>query len=301
MNTLITGGHGLVGSFINFGLKPSRKELDLFDYESLLDYVEKNNINSLIHCAAKVGGVKANSDNMFDYFFENMLINLNIMRVCKEKKIDKVISVSSTCVFPSNVKLPFNEDTMHDGEPHVSNFGYGYSKRMLEVGFRAMKVQYGTSSCCLIPCNLYGGNDNYDIVNGHVIPSLIHKCYLAKLNNTDFEIWGSGKAEREFLYAKDFAKVIELIHSGDTFIDGSVIISPDDLYKVSEIVDIIVDKFDFKGKVVFDKTKPEGVMRKNTDNKKFKEYFPDFKFTDLKEGLSETINYFVENYSKVRK
>lgn len=303
MNTLITGGNGLLGKSIQIesALKPTRNELDLFDYESLSKYVDNNNITSIIHCAAKVGGVKANTDKMFDFFFENSLINLNILRVCKEKNIKKIIFIISTCVFPSNAKLPFSENSLHQGEPHNSNFGYAYAKRMLEVGFRSLKKQYDIDSTCLIPCNLYGENDNYNVEDGHVIPSLIHKCYLSKINNTDFEVWGSGKSEREFMYVKDFSNIIQKIHNENMHIDTPLIVSPDRCYSILEAVGVIVDKIGFKGNVVFDHTKPEGILKKNTDSRKFKEYFPNFEFTDLGTGLEETIDFFLENYSTIKK
>lgn len=303
MNTLITGGSGLLGKSIQIesALKPNRKELDLFDYESLSKYVDNNNVTSIIHCAARVGGVKANTDKMFDFFFENSLINLNILRVCKEKSIKKIIFIISTCVFPANAKLPFDENSLHQGEPHSSNFGYAYSKRMLEVGFRTLKKQHGIDSVCLIPCNLYGENDNYHIEDGHVIPSLIHKCYLSKINNTNFEVWGSGKSEREFMYVKDFSDIIEKIHNENMQIDTPLIVSPDRCYSISEAVHVISDRMGFSGNIVFNSSKPEGILKKNTDSSKFKIYFPEFKFTNLECGIQNTVDYFIKNYSNVRK
>lgn len=301
MNTLVTGGHGLLGSALQFGIKPKREELDVLNYSDLCSFIEKNNIQSIVHAAAKVGGVKANTDYLFDFFSDNIQMGLNIMNACKKYNISKSIYVISTCAFPANAPLPLVEDYLHNGEPHFTNFGYAYAKRMLEVGSRSLKSQYGISSCCLIPCNLYGENDNYDLQNGHVIPSLIHKCYLAKNNNTAFEIWGSGNAEREFLYVNDFANIIQKIQKENINIDDPLIVSPDTSYKISEVVEVIVDKLNFKGNVVFNSDKPEGILKKNTDSTKFKKYFPDFKFTNLEEGLEKTIQFFVENYSTIRK
>ena len=301
MSTLITGGFGLLGSSINFGLKPTKKELNLLDYNNLKDYIEKNHIHSIIHAAAKVGGVKANSDYVYDFFADNMLMNINVQNACKEFNIKKSIFIVSTCAFPSNAPLPLEESYLHNGEPHETNFGYAYSKRMLEVGSRALKKQYHINSTCVIPCNLYGENDNYNLENGHVIPSLIHKCYLAKTNNTNFEIWGSGKAEREFIYVKDLAKIITQIFDENIDIQETIIISPEKTYTIEEMVEIIVKKIGFCGKVVFDKTKPEGILKKNSSNKKFRKYFPDFKFTDIDHGLEQTIEYFIKNYDLLRK
>lgn len=301
MNTLVTGGHGLLGKALQFGIKPKREELDVLNYSDLCSFIEKNNVQSIVHAAAKVGGVKANTDYLFDFFSDNIQMGLNVMNACKKYNISKSIYIISTCAFPANAPLPLVEDYLHNGEPHFTNFGYAYAKRMLEVGSRSLKSQYGISSCCLIPCNLYGENDNYDLQNGHVIPSLIHKCYLAKNNNTAFEIWGSGNAEREFLYVNDFANIIENIYNKNIDIDGPLIISPDTFYKISDVVEIIIEKLNFKGKVIFNSSKPEGILRKDSNNTRFRHYFPNFKFTPLNEGLEKTINFFVDNYSNVRK
>jgi GDP-L-fucose synthase len=175
MNTLITGGYGLLGSSLNFGIKPKKEELDLLDYSKLCNFIENNKINSIIHAAARVGGVKSNTDYIFDFFSENTQMSLNVMNACKRYNIKKSIYIISTCAFPSESPLPLKEEYLHIGEPHFTNYGYAYSKRMLEVGSRSLRQQYGLNSFCLIPCNLYGENDSYNLKNGHVIPSLIHK------------------------------------------------------------------------------------------------------------------------------
>jgi len=301
MSILITGGHGLLGSSLNFGLKPSRKELDVLNYDDVNSFVIKNNVESIVHAAAVVGGVQANIDQVFDYFSQNMKMNMNILDISRKHSLKKSIYIISTCAFPKSASLPLQEEYLHEGEPHETNYGYAYAKRMLEVGSRSLKQQYGLSSCCLIPCNLYGKNDNYHIQNGHVIPSLIHKCYLAKLNNSNFEIWGSGKAEREFMYVKDFADIIFKIHNEDSKIDGSMIVSSDSIFSIENIVSVIIKKMKFTGNVLFDKSKPEGIMKKNSDNSKFKQRFPNFQFTSLEDGLEETVEHFVKNYSNIRK
>ena len=302
MNTLILGGRGMLGSAIDFGLKPSRQELDIFDYEKLNQYIIENDVDEIVHCAGAVGGVRANNDFMYDYFMDNLRMNVNVLRVCKERGIQKAIFFLSTCIFPQNAPLPITECSIHDGEPHPTNFGYAYAKRMLEVGCRAMAKQYGTQPICLSPCNMYGENDDYHLENGHVIPSLIHRCYVAKQMNTDFVVWGSGKAEREFLYAADVARIVKIMHQKnmETF-PSLMTISPGCVYSISDIVDRIVHHLKFSGRVLFDADRPEGIMRKNTDNSLFKAHFPDFQFTDIDIGLENTIQHFVEHYDSVRK
>jgi GDP-L-fucose synthase len=185
---------------------------------------------------------------------------------------------------------------LHEGEPHETNYGYAYSKRILEVGSRCLK-----NSICLIPCNLYGLNDNYNIESGHVIPSLIHKCYLAKQNNTDFIIWGSGDAEREFMFAEDFGKVITEIICNQHSYPKKIIVSPDNCVTIKELAFMIAELMDYQGNIIFDTKKLEGIKKKNTCNNVFKKVFPMFQFTDLKNGLQQNIEWFVKNYNMVRK
>jgi GDP-L-fucose synthase len=300
MNTLITGGSGLVGSCLKNGLKPTHKDLNLFSYEQLESYIAQNNINKIIHCAAKVGGVKANQDYLFDFFEQNLNINLNILKACKKYKLNNSVFILSTCIYPSNTLLPLKEEYINLGEPHFTNFGYAYAKRILEIGSRALKKQCNIKTSCLIPTNIYGKNDNYNLETSHVLPALIHKCYLAQKNNTDFTVWGTGKPEREFILADDFAKILELTLNTQN-IPPSMIVSNSQPVSIKDLVYTIADLFKFKNKIIFDITKPEGILKKPTDNTLFKKTFPNFKFTPLEKGLQETILYFQENYNIIRK
>jgi GDP-L-fucose synthase len=293
MKTLITGGHGLVGSFINFGDKPPKNELDLLNYNQLCEYIEKNNINQIINLAAKVGGLHTNTKHVFNFFIDNLLINLNVLRACQQFNINKSIFLMSTCIFPKDAPLPLQEDSLHNGEPNQTEFGYGYAKRMIDVGIRALKQQYNIDSICFIPCNLFGDNDNYHLDNGHVIPSLIHKCYLAKTRNETLTIWGSGENEREFIYAKDIAEIITITHNSNLLIKDPIIIAPDQTYSIAEIVYTIMKLMNFNGKIYFDKSKPSGMLKKNSSNQKFRQYFPNFKFTPLEKALALTVDYFL--------
>jgi GDP-L-fucose synthase len=210
MNTLVTGGSGLVGSAINAKFKPPRSELDLLGSpDTIYEYIKDNNIDSIVHCAAKVGGVGANQDNLGDFFHQNITMNTVLLDCAYKAGVNKVVSFMSTCIFPDDATYPLTPSQIHMGEPHPSNYGYAYAKRMLEVQSRAYRDQYGCNFITVIPCNIYGPNDNFDLESGHVIPALIHKCFLAKENNTNFEVWGTGKPYREFIYSKDVAKITE--------------------------------------------------------------------------------------------
>lgn len=303
MNTLITGGSGLLGSALDItnSFKPSSKQLNLLNYEELKEYIIKYDIKKIIHGAALVGGVHANTFLIHDFFSKNLEINLNILKACKEFNLNNSIFILSTCVFPAEGPFPLTEKILHDGEPHFTNYGYAYAKRMLEVGSRTLKQQYGINTTCLIPCNFYGPNDNHNLEYGHVIPSLIHKCYLAKKNNTDFVVWGSGAPEREFIHVDDLAKVIKIINKEEKEYPNAIIVSSGTCYTIKDIVELIVSKMKFKGSVIFDKSRPDGIIKKPSSNTTFKKHFSNFEWIKLEDGLISSIEYFVKNYPNIRK
>ena len=171
---------------------------------------------------------------------------------------------------------------------------------MADIQIRAYREQYGLNYTSIIPSNIYGPNDNFSLEHGHVMPMLIHKLYSAKQNNTDFTVWGSGKPLREFIYSKDIAKISEWVvenYAGEE----PLIISGDEEVSIKDLVGILVDEFNFKGKVVFDTSKPDGQYQKPSDNSKIKELLPNFKYTSFEQGIKETVNWFKENYENARK
>jgi len=300
---LITGGSGLLGYNLNIknSFKPAKNELNLLNYEDLKKYILNKNIKKIIHCAGLVGGVKANTDLIYDFFSKNLIINLNILEACKEFNLDKSIFILSTCVFPGSGPYPVCENDLHNGEPHITNYGYAYAKRMLEVGSRTLYQQYNIKTKCIIPCNFYGPNDNHNLEYGHVIPSLIYKCYLAKNNKEDFIVWGSGNPQREFIYVKDLAKIIEKIHENENFYPDKIIISSGKEYSIKQIAKLIAEKMNYNGKIIFDKTKPDGIIKKNSNNTIFENNFKKFQWTNIEDGIDESIKYFLSNYPNIRK
>ena len=298
---LVTGGNGLVGSeFVgNQYFKPSSKDYNLTDREQTYRLMIKG-FDSVIHCAAKVGGLGSNMKYKGDFFYQNVMMNTNIIEGARLSKVKNLVAFLSTCVFPDNVEYPLTEKKIHMGPPHFSNDAYAHAKRMVDVQIKAYREQYGLNYKSVIPSNIYGPNDNYDLINGHVIPSLIHKCYLARENKTDLMIWGTGQPLREFIYSKDVAKLTEWVlnHYNE---DEPIILSTSDEISIKDVVGIIVELMNYKGNVVFDSTKPDGQFRKPSDNSKIKEYLPNFQFTPIYEGLKETIEYFEKNYNVVRK
>jgi len=170
---------------------------------------------------------------------------------------------------------------------------------MADIQIRAYREQYGLNYKSVIPTNIYGINDNFDIENGHVVPSLIHKCFIARETNTPLTIWGSGTPFREFIYNKDVAKLTEWVLENYNE-DEPVILSTSEEISIKEVVGMIIELMNFKGEVKWDTDKPDGQFRKPSDNSKIKNYLPEFKFTPLYDGLKETIKWFEENYENVR-
>jgi GDP-L-fucose synthase len=278
----------------------SSSEADLRIREDVNHIFKTIKFDGVIHCAGKVGGLGGNMNNKGQFFYDNIMINTNVIESARVNGIKNLVSFLSTCIFPDNVEYPLTESKIHLGPPHFSNDAYAYAKRMADIQIRAYREQYGLNYKSVIPTNIYGFNDNYNIENGHVIPSLIHKCYLARENKTDFEIWGTGKPLREFIFSSDVAKLTEWVLENYNESEP-IILSTSEEISIKNVVDIIVELMNFKGNVKWNTDKPDGQFRKPSDNTKIKSYLPNFKFTPLYEGLKSTIDYFEKNYNIVRK
>lgn len=299
---LVTGGYGLVGSeFIKSNYIPlSSSEADLRNREQVDNIFNSIKFDGVIHCAGKVGGVGGNMNHKGKFFYDNIMINTNVIESARIHGIKNLVAFLSTCIFPNDVEYPLTESKIHMGPPHFSNDAYAYAKRMTDIQIRAYREEYGLNYKSVIPTNIYGPNDNYNLANGHVIPSLIHKCFLARENKTDFIIWGDGSPLREFIFSQDVAKLTEWVLENYEE-NEPIILSTSDEISIKDVVGIIVELMNFKGDVIFDKSKPNGQFRKPSDNSKIKSYLPDFKFTPLYEGLKYTIDYFEKNYTILRK
>ena len=298
--TLITGGTGLVGSTIKGGIKLSSSNVDLKNTKDTFKTFEALKPKKVIHCAARVGGLGGNMNYKGEFFYDNIMINTNVLEASRRVGVKKVVSFLSTCIFPDDVEYPLTEKKIHLGEPHNSNYPYAYAKRMLDIQSRAYKEQYGLNYVSVIPTNIYGPNDNFNLENGHVLPSLIHKCYLAKQNNTDFEVWGSGKPLREFIYSEDVGRLTEW--ALDNYEEEEpIIFSTSDEISVGKLAEMVVYYIGYKGNLIFDSDKPDGQHRKPSDNSKLKGYLPNFKFTPIEEGVKKTVDWFVNNYENIRK
>lgn len=302
--TLVTGANGLVGYAIRKLDMPhfhyiTHADVDLTNFEKTLQAFEKIQPTHVIHLAAVVGGLGSNIIHSGNYFRDNIMINTNVLECSRRCGVEKLISFMSTCVFPDKCSYPLHEKDIHEGPPHPSNFGYAYAKRMLAIQSSAYRKEWNCNYIVVIPTNIYGPNDNWGLEDGHVIPSLIHKCFLARKNRSDLTVWGSGKPLREFVFSDDIAKLSlwALQHYNE---DEPIIFSSAVEISIKELAELIAAKMKFKGKILFDVSKPDGQFRKPSDATKLKKHYPDFVFTPIEEGLQETITWFEAHYPNVR-
>jgi len=300
LDMLVTGGRGLVGSSLSGDMNRVGSEFDLRDKTVTDKLFSDLSPKNVIHCAARVGGLGGNMNHKGEFFYDNIMMNTNVIESCRVHNVKKLVCFLSTCVFPNDVEYPLTEKKIHLGPPHNTNDSYSYAKRMADIQIRAYREQYGLNYVSVIPTNIYGPNDNFDLANGHVVPSLIHKCYLAKKNNTPFKIWGSGKPLREFIFSKDVGRLTKWVLENYEE-EEPIIFSTSQEISIKDVVDLIVKHMSFNGEVIWESDKPDGQFRKPSDNSKLLSYLPDFKFTSLDDGLKETIDWFVGNYENCRK
>jgi GDP-L-fucose synthase len=309
MKILVTGGTGLVGKAIESISKNynyefiflSSKNCDLTDYLQTKQLFQKEKPDYVIHLAAYVGGLFKNMNYMVDMFEKNVLINTNVLKCAHESNVKKLISCLSTCIFPDKTTYPINENMLHLGPPHNSNYGYAYAKRMLEIHSRAYREQYNDNFICVIPTNIYGEHDNYSLTDGHVIPALTHQCYLAKKENRPFTIKGSGKPLRQFIYSKDLAELImwtlEEYKENENII---LSVGEEDEVSIEQVALSIARSFDYEN-LIFDTSYSDGQYKKTADNNKLMKLIGNFKFTPFEEGIKKSTNWFIKNYYECRK
>ena len=316
MNILITGSSGLIGKSLQSLIQDKKnnyifltsKDCDLRNLENVNKIFNKYQPDIVIHLASKVAGLYGNMNNNYIFLMDNIKINSNILECCEKYKIKRLINILSTCIFPNdNIKYPLTSDQILNGKPHNSNSGYAYSKRFLYIGSELLTNYSDIEIINLIPTNLYGKYDNYNLDNSHVIPGLIHKIYLSKINNSELIIKGSGLAKRQFLYVDDLSKIIlELMFKKLESKFYSLVISPpvSDEITIKELINILCKKFESNNllnKIKYDTSYSDGQIIKTSDSNELLELLPNFKFTSLESGLEKTINYFIENYNKIRK
>jgi GDP-L-fucose synthase len=309
---LLTGGTGLVGSAIKkleseypdyFICLTNSRECDLTNLLMTDNYFRIVKPDFVIHLAACVGGLFKNMNYKVDMLEKNMAINMNVLKCSHKYGVKKVVSCLSTCIFPDKTTYPINETMLHNGPPHHSNDAYAYAKRMLEVQSKAYREQYGCNFVCVIPTNIYGPHDNFSLEDGHVIPALIHRCFLNKKNNDNFVVKGSGKPLRQFIYSDDLAKLIMWVL--DNYNEAEPIIlsvDEEDEVSIGDVATLIAKEFYYDEQMVYDTSFSDGQYKKTADNSKLKDLMREkIEFTGIEDGIKKTVEWFKENYKNTRK
>lgn len=303
MKVFVTGGSGMVGRniveyLINRGIEvlyPTSKEINLLDKETLKIFIQKNEPEMIIHCAGLVGGIQANINNPASFLYENTQMGLNIIMSSYESGVKKLINMSSSCVYPRNIKNPLSEEFILKGELESTNEGYSLAKiistRFCEYLNRENNdLDYKT----IIPCNLYGRYDTFDLNKSHMIPGAIKKIYDAKKNKEkNVIIWGDGSVRREFMYVEDLADFVRYAIENFEQMPQNINVGLGFDYSINEYYQIIADVIGYKGTFVHDLSKPVGMKQKLIDNSKLKDFGWKHK-TSLKDGIHKSYKFFLK-------
>tara|TARA_R110002051_G_C8732413_1_gene498050 strand:- start:177 stop:1079 length:903 start_codon:yes stop_codon:yes gene_type:complete len=293
-NILVTGGSGQVGKelqhFLPNGYFISSKDYDLTREKYVSRLFKKNNFDTVIHLAAKVGGILDNVNNPTDYYSDNILMNTLLLNYSLKYNIKRFIGVLSTCIYPDTVEqYPLREEMLHAGPPTNTNFSYGIAKRGMAVHIDAINKQHNKQYCYITPCNLYGVYDKFD-KRSHFVAALIKKIYEAKKANAkEINLYGTGTPLRQFMNARDFALIIKRMIDQD-ITESFNVASPDNM-SIDCIAQIALDACDCSYMTInYDHTQPDGQYRKDVSTKKMYSVFPDLQFTQLNEGIKEVYN-----------
>lgn len=297
---MVTGGTGFLGAHVVAQLRDSGRdfflathdETDLTDQASVARLFREKQPTEVIHLAAEVGGIGANQANPGRYWYSNLMMGLNVIEQGRVHGARKITTVGSICAYPADAPIPFREDDLWSGYPEETNAPYGIAKRALLVGAEAYRRQYGTNVIHLMPVNLYGPHDNFDLETSHVIPAMIRKM-LTAADEADEEVvlWGDGSATREFLYAEDAARGILL--AADRYDEPDPVnLGSGNEISIRDLAALVADITGFNGNVVWDSTKPSGQPRRQLDVSRARERFGFSASTSLQDGLRTTIDWY---------
>jgi len=302
---LVTGGAGFLGSFVVEKLKsrgckdvfiPRSKDYDLVDMEAVRRLYRDAKPDVVIHLAAIVGGIGANRANPGKFFYDNLMMGAQMMEEGRQVGLEKFVAIGTICAYPKFTPTPFKEDDLWNGYPEETNAPYGLAKKMLLVQAQAYRQQYGFNAIYLLPVNLYGPRDNFNPASSHVIPAIVKKCFDAIQNREDeLAIWGTGKATREFLYVEDCAEGILLATEN---YNGSNPVNLGAGFEISirDLAGMITRLIGYKGKIVWDTSKPDGQPRRMLDTSKAEDYFGFKAKTSFEEGLKKTVRWYKEKF-----
>jgi len=300
----VTGGAGFLGRFVIEKLKergakdifvPEIERYDLRDLDTIKRMYDESKPDVVIHLAAVVGGIGANSENPGSFFYDNLIMGVQLMEQARVRGIGKFVAIGTICCYPKFTPVPFKEEDLWNGYPEETNAPYGLAKKMLLVQSQAYRKQYGFNSIFLLPVNLYGPGDNFNPASSHVIPALIKKCFDAKAKGEkEIVVWGTGKATREFLYVEDCAEAIVLATER---YDKSEPVNIGAGFEISikELAEIISRQCSFKGEIVWDHTKPDGQPRRCLDTSMAEREFGFNAKVRFEEGLRRTVEWYKNN------
>jgi len=298
---VVTGGAGFLGGFVVRDLKergyrniivPRRKEYDLTREADVERLYADHKPAVVMHLAAEVGGIGANRDNPGRFFFANAAMGLHLIEGARKNKVKKFVQVGTICAYPKFTPVPFREEELWNGYPEETNAPYGVAKKALLVMCQAYRQQYGLNSIYLLPVNLYGPNDNFDLHTSHVIPALIRKCVEARdRGDQQITAWGTGSASREFLYVEDCAKglvtALEKYDSTEPMNLGS-----GREITIKDLTELVARLANFKGRIIWDTTKPDGQPRRCLDVTRAKKEIGFVAGTSLEDGIAKTIAWY---------
>jgi GDP-L-fucose synthase len=307
---LVTGGGGFLGSYVvNKLLKagcvrvfvPRSRDYDLVKMECVKKLYSDSKPDIVVHLAAKVGGIGANMTNPGKYFYDNLIMGAQMMEIGRQYKVEKFLSAGTICSYPKFTRVPFKEKDIWNGYPEETNAPYGLAKKMLLVQSTAYRQQYGFNAAFLLMVNLYGPGDTFDVASSHVIPAVIKKCIdaqsRAEPDKSSITVWGTGNPTREFLYVEDAAEAILLALRR---YDKSDPVNVGSGYEISikDLVFLVAELTGFKGRILWDRSKPDGQPRRCLDTTKAEREFGFRASTSLREGLKRTIEWYRKSLKK---
>lgn len=304
---VVTGGAGFLGSVVVQKLAergcrsifvPRSKQYDLRNRDDIVRVYEQTNPDVVIHLAATVGGIGANRANPGRFFYDNAIMGIQLMEYARQFQIAKFVAIGTVCAYPKFTPVPFSEDELWNGYPEETNAPYGLAKKMLLVQAQGYRAQYGFNAIYLLPVNLYGPRDNFDLETSHVIPALIRKCVEAKENGKpEIELWGDGSPTREFLYVEDAAEGILLAAEKYDGADPVNLGSGEEI-SIRDLVVMVAGEVGFNGGIKWDKTKPNGQPRRCLDISRAKRAFGFQAKQKLNQGIAKTVAWYLENREK---
>jgi GDP-L-fucose synthase len=304
---LVTGGAGFLGKQVVAKLEergcqkifvPRSKDIDLARWDNCARAVKDTDV--VIHLAAKVGGIGYNQTYPASLFYDNAIMGIQMMEAARQEAVEKFVALGTVCAYPKFTRVPFKEEDLWNGYPEETNAPYGLAKKMLLVQSQAYRRQYGFNAIFLLPVNLYGPGDNFDLESSHVIPALIRKFTEAvRDNRREVEVWGTGEVSREFLYVEDAAEAIVLATERYNKPEP-VNIGAGFEIKIKDLVKLIADVTGFKGEIRWDRSKPDGQPRRRLDVSKAKQEFGFEAKVDFGEGLKRTIEWYISLGAGIR-